>query len=50
MVIDGNATNISVCLSDVSAEEWKGWPMYYDSVYLAKSGVSIITEVASRFE
>ena len=36
MVIVGNATNISVCLGDVSAEEWQGWPMYNDSVYLTK--------------
>ena len=35
-LIVGNATNISVCLGDVSAEEWQGWPMYNDSVYLTK--------------
>ena len=33
MVIVGNVT---LCLGEVSAEEWQGWPMYYDSVYLTK--------------
>ena len=36
IIIVGNATNINVCLGDVSAEEWQGWPMYNDSVYLTK--------------